>query len=74
MIDEAFLTQIRHWANEVLERTSFPDSLPALHIMVWKNMDNYQEFCRSENILPSIPFAGGRLLLIMGKSKRLLSR
>jgi len=47
-VEEAFLTQIRSWANEVLERTSFPDSLPILHLMVWKNMDKYQEFCRSE--------------------------
>ena len=48
MVEEAFLTQIRSWANEVLERTSFPDSLPTLHLMVWKNMDKYQEFYRSE--------------------------
>jgi hypothetical protein len=48
MIDEGFLSQIRRWANEVLERTFFPRSLPALHLMVWKNMDKYQEFCRSE--------------------------
>ena len=47
-VEEAFLTQIRSWANEVLERTSFPNSLPTLHLMVWKNMDKYQEFCRSE--------------------------
>lgn len=48
MIDEGFLTQIRYWANEVLERTAFPDPLPALHLMVWKNMDKYQAFSRSE--------------------------
>ena len=48
MVEEAFLTQIRSWANEVLERTSFPDSLPTLHLMVWKNMDKYQEIYRSE--------------------------
>ncbi len=48
MVEEAFLTQIRSWANEVLERTSFPDSLPTLHLMVWKNMDKYQEFYRGE--------------------------
>jgi len=48
VIDEGFLTQIRYWANEVLERTSFPNSLPALQLMVWKNMDKYQAFSRSE--------------------------
>ncbi len=48
VIDEAFLTQIRYWANEVLERTSFPNSLPALQLMVWKNMDKYKAFSRSE--------------------------
>ncbi len=48
MIDEGFLTQIRYWANEVFERISFPNSLPALHLMVWKNMDKYQAFCRGE--------------------------
>ncbi len=48
VIDEAFLTQIRYWANEGLERTSFPNSLPALQLMVWKNMNKYQAFSRSE--------------------------
>jgi hypothetical protein len=48
VIDEGFLTQIRYWANEVLERTSFPNSLPALQLMVWKNIDKYQAFSRSE--------------------------
>ena len=48
MIDEGFLTKIRYWANEVFERISFPNSLPALHLMVWKNMDKYQAFSRSE--------------------------
>ena len=47
-IDEGFLTQIRFWANEVLERTSFPNSVPVLHLMVWKNMDKYVTFSRSE--------------------------
>ena len=42
------LTQIRYWANEVLERTSFPNSLPTLQLMVWKNMDKYRAFSRSE--------------------------
>jgi len=48
MIDEGFLTQIRYWANEVLERTSFTKSVAPLHLMVWKNMDKYQAFSRSE--------------------------
>jgi hypothetical protein len=48
MIDEGFLTQIRSWANEVLERTSFPKSVPALYLMVWKTMDAFQAFSRSE--------------------------
>lgn len=48
MINEGFLNQIHYWANEVLERTSFPNSLPALHLMVWKNMEKYQAFSQSE--------------------------
>ena len=48
MIDQGFLTPIRSWANEVLERTSFPDSLPALHLTVWKTMNAFQTFSRSE--------------------------
>ncbi len=48
MIDEGFLTEIRYWANEVLERTSFPDSSPALQLMVWKTLNEFQAFSRSE--------------------------
>jgi hypothetical protein len=47
-IEEGFLTQIRYWANEVLERISFTKSVAPLHLMVWKNMDKYQAFSRSE--------------------------
>ena len=47
-IEEGFLAQIRYWANEVLERTSFTKSVPPLQLMVWKNMDKYQAFSRSE--------------------------
>ena len=47
-VEEAFLTQIRSWANEVLERTSFPGSLPTLHLMIWKTMNAFQAFSRSE--------------------------
>ena len=48
IIDEGFLTQIRSWANEVLERTSFHDSLPVLQLMVWKTMNAFQAFSQSE--------------------------
>ena len=47
-IDERFLAQIRFWADEVLERAPFPESLPVLHLMAWKNMDSYLAFTRSE--------------------------
>ncbi len=47
-IDEGFLAQIRFWANEVLERASFPNPLPVLRLMAWKNMDKYLMFSRSE--------------------------
>ena len=47
-IDERFLAQIRSWTDEVLERASFPKSLPVLHLMAWKNMDKYLAFSRSE--------------------------
>ena len=47
MIDEGFLTKIRYWVNEVFEGIPFPNSLPALHLMVWKNMDKYLAFSRS---------------------------
>ncbi|MGA2958027.1 MAG: hypothetical protein ABSF48_20155 [Thermodesulfobacteriota bacterium] len=47
-IDEGFLAQIRLWGNEVIERISFPNSVPVLHLLVWKNMDEYLTFSRSE--------------------------
>jgi hypothetical protein len=47
-IEEGFLIQIRYWANEVLERTSFTKSVPPLHLIVWKNMDKYRAFSQSE--------------------------
>lgn len=47
-IDGAFWAQIRFWANEVLERASFPNSLPVLNLMAWKSMDEYLTFSRSE--------------------------
>jgi hypothetical protein len=48
MIDEGFLTQIRSWADEVLERISFPNSVPLLNLMVWKTMNAFQAFSQSE--------------------------
>jgi hypothetical protein len=47
-ISESFLTEIRYWANEVLERTSFSKAEPALTLMVWKTMSAFQAFTRSE--------------------------
>ncbi len=47
-IDEDFLAQIRFWANEVLERAPSPNSVPVVHLMVWKNMDEYLTFSRRE--------------------------
>jgi hypothetical protein len=47
-IDERFLAQIRSWTNEVLERTSLLDSAPILHLLVWKTMNAFQAFSRSE--------------------------
>lgn len=47
-IDERFWAQIRSWADEVLERAPFTKSLPVLHLMAWKNMDNYLAFSRKE--------------------------
>ena len=47
-IDEGFLAQIRFWANEVLERAPSPNSVPVVHLMAWKNMDEYLTFSRRE--------------------------
>jgi hypothetical protein len=47
-ISESFLTEIRYWANEVLERTSFSKAVPPLTLMVWKTMNAFQAFSRSE--------------------------
>ena len=47
-IDESFLTQIRLWANEVLEMAEFPSPPPLLCITVWKAMEEFQAFCQRE--------------------------
>jgi len=47
-IDKDFLTQIRAWANEVLERPKHQFQLPDLCITVWKTMEDLQNFYRKE--------------------------
>jgi len=47
-IDEGFLAQIRFWANEVLERASFSRAVLPLTLMVWKTMNAFQAFSRTE--------------------------
>lgn len=48
-MDIEFLTQIRTWANEVLEKKQ-PSTLggPYLCITIWKTMERFQEFYRKE--------------------------
>jgi hypothetical protein len=45
-IDESFLTQVRIWANEVLEMAEFPP--PLLCITIWKTIKEFQAFCQRE--------------------------
>lgn len=45
-IDKDFLTQIRTWANEVLERTGSP--APYLCVTVWKTLERLQAYYREE--------------------------
>ena len=47
-IDESFLTQVRLWANEVLEMAEFPSPPPLLCITIWKTMKEFQAFCQRE--------------------------
>jgi len=47
-IDESFLTQVRMWANEILEIEEVPSSPPHLSISIWKTMEKYQDFYRRE--------------------------
>jgi len=45
-VDKDFLTQIRTWANEVLERTGSP--APYLCVTVWKTLEKLQAYYREE--------------------------
>jgi hypothetical protein len=47
-VDENFLTQVRMWANEVLEMVEFPTLPPLLCITIWKTMEEFQAFCQRE--------------------------
>lgn len=47
-IDKNFSTQIRRWANEVLERAGSLSLPPYLCITIWKNMEEFQAFYRRE--------------------------
>jgi len=47
-IDKDFLTQIRTWANEVLERTGSLPPCPYLCIRIWKTIERFQAFYREE--------------------------
>lgn len=47
-IDEGFLTQIRRWADEVLERTGLLSQPPYLCIKIWKTVEELQAFYRRE--------------------------
>jgi hypothetical protein len=47
-VDEALVTQIRSWANEVLEKVGPSSSPSCLRIRIWKTMKELQDFYRSE--------------------------
>jgi len=47
-IDKDFVTQIRMWANEVLERTGSLTPHPYLCITIWKTIERFQAFYREE--------------------------
>ena len=47
-VDEGFLTQIRTWAREVLERAGSLSPSRDLCITIWKNMEGFQSFYRRE--------------------------
>jgi hypothetical protein len=46
LVDKDFLTRIRTWANEVLERTGSP--VPYLCVTVWKTLGKLQAYYRGE--------------------------
>jgi hypothetical protein len=47
-IDTEFLTQIRTWASEVLERKGSRTGDPYLCITIWKTIGSFQEFYQKE--------------------------
>ena len=47
-IDPEFLTQIRTWANEVLERKGSRIQGPYLCVTIWKTIGRFKEFYREE--------------------------
>jgi hypothetical protein len=47
-VNQALVTQIRSWANEVLEKVGPSSSPPYLRIRIWKTMEELQGFYRSE--------------------------
>lgn len=47
-IGKNFSTQIRRWANEVLEKAGSLSLPPYLCITIWKNMEEFQAFYRRE--------------------------
>lgn len=47
-IDTEFLTQIRTWASEVLERKGSRTGGAYLCITIWKTIGRFQEFCQKE--------------------------
>jgi hypothetical protein len=47
-IDEGFLTQMRKWANEVLERTGSLTLPPMLCLTVWKDVEEMRVFYQRE--------------------------
>lgn len=47
-VNEAFVTRIRIWAKEVLDRKGDIDGPPFLSITIWKRIDELQSFYRKE--------------------------
>lgn len=47
-VKKVFVTRIRKWANEVLERKGTLAGPPFLSITIWKNMEELQSFYRQE--------------------------
>ena len=47
-VEKDFVTQVRTWANEVLERGGLLSASPYLCITIWKTMEKLQAFFREE--------------------------